>query len=79
LATAEADGATVTAVLPALTQTAALSSWPGVFGAANDPIRMVCSLEFVERSGWKLAETLTPITCLASSRWPVATGMGLLV
>jgi hypothetical protein len=43
---------------------------------------MACSLEFVgrfERTGWKVAETLTPIAYVAWSLWLAATGVALLV
>jgi hypothetical protein len=42
---------------------------------------MVCSLEFVgphEPRGWKVAETLTPVTYVVWSLWLAATGVALL-
>ena len=46
------------------------------------PLFLICSLEFVGRGedvGWRLAETLTPITYIAWSLWLIAVGVGLLV
>ena len=64
----------------ALTQTAA-PAWIGILGILIGPVLMLCSLEFVgahERTGWKLAERLTPITYIAWSLWLIATGIALL-
>jgi hypothetical protein len=66
----------------ALTQTAAVPAWLGVAGLVVGPVLMVCSLEFVGRhepTGWKVAETLTPVAYVAWSLWLVATGVALLV
>jgi Domain of unknown function (DUF4386) len=66
----------------ALTQTAAVPAWIGVAGLVVGPVLMACSLEFVGRhepTGWKVAETLTPVTYVAWSLWLVATGVALLV
>ena len=65
----------------ALTQTAAAPAWIGILGILIGPVLMLCSLEFVgahERTGWKLAEQLTPITYIAWSLWLIATGIALL-
>jgi uncharacterized protein DUF4386 len=65
----------------ALTQTTAVPSWLGIAGIVIGPTLMLCSLEFVgrsERTGWKLAGSLTPITYIAWSVWLVATGIALL-
>ena len=65
----------------ALTQTAAAPAWIGILGILIGPVLMLCSLEFVgahERTGWKLAERLTPITYIAWSLWLIATGIALL-
>lgn len=65
----------------ALTQTSATPSWVGVVGIVIGPLLMVCSLEFVgghERSGWRLAERLTPVTYIAWSLWLIATGVALI-
>jgi hypothetical protein len=42
---------------------------------------MLCSLEFVgrsERTGWKLAEKLTPMAYIGWSLWLVGTGIALV-
>ena len=65
----------------ALTQTAAAPAWIGILGILIGPVLMLCSLEFVgahERTGWKLAARLTPITYIAWSLWLIATGIALL-
>jgi hypothetical protein len=65
----------------ALTETSVVPSWLGVGGIIIGPLLMVCSLEFIGRhelTGWKLVETLTPITYIAWSLWLVATGVALL-
>jgi hypothetical protein len=60
------------------------SSLPAVLGVAGVVVGaalMLCSLEFVGRTGdrgWKLAETLTPIAYVVWSLWLVATGVALL-
>jgi hypothetical protein len=56
--------------------------WLGVRGVVVGPLFLLCSLEFVganERSGWKPAATLTPITYVAWSVWLLAVGVALLV
>jgi len=75
-------GAWTTLTGIALTQTTAAPSWLGVLGIVIGPVLMLCSLEFVgkhEPTGWKLAETLTPITYVAWSLWLIATGVAFLV
>jgi hypothetical protein len=65
----------------ALAQTSAVPSWLGVPGIVVGASLLVCSLEFVGRhepTGWKLAETLTPITYIAWSLWLVVTGIALI-
>jgi hypothetical protein len=65
----------------ALTQTVQVASWLGVAGVVIGAVLIVCSLEFVgafERSGWKLAGTLTPIAYIAWSAWLIAIGVALL-
>ena len=65
----------------ALTQTAAVPSWVGVPGIAIGAGLMLCSLEFVgrhEATGWKLAETLTPIAYVLWSLWLVVVGVALI-
>jgi hypothetical protein len=65
----------------ALTQTAAAPSWVGVGGIVIGPLLLICSLEFVgrfERTGWQVAEKLTPIAYIAWSLWLMATGVALL-
>jgi hypothetical protein len=74
-------GAWTTLAGAALTQTSAVPGWLGVGGLVIGPVLMVCSLEFVgghERTGWKLAERLTPPAYIAWSLWLIATGVALL-
>jgi hypothetical protein len=74
-------GAWTTLAGIALTETVAAPGWIGVLGIVIGPVLMLCSLEFVgghERDGWKLAETLTPITYVAWSLWLIATGVALI-
>ena len=55
------------------------SSVLGVIGIVIGPVLMICSLEFVVRSGgWTVAEKLTPPAYVAWSLWLVATGVVLL-
>lgn len=66
----------------ALTQTAVAPSWLGIPGIIVGVLLVTCSLEFVgrfERTGWRLAGALTPITYIAWSLWLIATGIALLV
>jgi hypothetical protein len=66
----------------AFTQTSAVPSWLGVPGIVTGASLLVCSLEFVgpnEPTGWKLAETLTPITYVVWSLWLVGAGVALIV
>ena len=52
----------------ALLDSTVVADWLGVIGVVLGPLFLLCSLEFVGRaedSGWKLAETLTPITYVA--------------
>jgi hypothetical protein len=65
----------------ALTQTSAVPGWVGVPGMVAGASLLVCSLEFVgphEPTGWKPAETLTPIAYIAWSLWLVVTGIALI-
>jgi Domain of unknown function (DUF4386) len=65
----------------ALTQTSAVPAWLGLPGIATGAGLLLCSLEFVgphERDGWKVAETLTPITYVVWSLWLVVTGVALI-
>jgi Domain of unknown function (DUF4386) len=58
-----------------------LPAWLGVAGIVVGVVLALCSLEFVgpfERSGWKLAARLTPVTYVVWSLWLVATGVVLL-
>jgi hypothetical protein len=74
-------GAWTVLVGVALTQTTLAPTWLGVPGIVVGAILMLCSLEFVgaaERTGWKPAATLTPITYIAWSLSLVATGIALL-
>jgi Domain of unknown function (DUF4386) len=51
----------------------------GIVGIVIGPALMVCSLEFVGRSGgWTVAEKLTPPAYVAWSLWLIATGVVLL-
>jgi hypothetical protein len=66
----------------AITRTTLAPNWLGVPGMVIGAVLMLCSLEFVgpaERSGWKLAATLTPITYIAWSLWLVALGITILI
>jgi hypothetical protein len=74
-------GAWTVLVGAALTQTDLAPTWLGIPGIVIGGVLMLCSLEFVgpaERTGWKLAATLTPLTYIAWSLWLVATGIALL-
>jgi Domain of unknown function (DUF4386) len=65
----------------AFTQTTQVPSWLGVVGIVVGAALMTCSLEFVgdfERTGWKLAERLTPIAYVLWSFWLIATGVALI-
>ena len=66
----------------AFTQAAVAPTWLGISGIVIGGLLTLCSLEFVgpaERTGWKLAATLTPITYIAWSLWLIASGIALLV
>ena len=66
----------------AVIQDAQLPAWLGIAGIVIGAVLAVCSLEFVgpfERTGWKLAAVLTPITYIVWSLWLVATGVALLL
>jgi Domain of unknown function (DUF4386) len=66
----------------AILQTTELHPAVGAVGILIGAILAVCSLEFVgpfERSGWKLAATLTPFTYIAWSLWLVVVGIALLL
>lgn len=75
-------GAWTVLVGAAITQTNLAPGWLVVPGMVIGAVLMLCSLEFVgpaERSGWKLAATLTPITYIAWSLWLVAIGVTILI
>jgi hypothetical protein len=64
------------------TQATTVPAWLGLPGIAIGALLTLCSLEFVgpaERSGWRLAATLTPIAYVAWSAWLVAGGVALLL
>ena len=66
----------------AILQTTELHPAVGVLGILIGAILAVCSLEFVgpfERTGWKLAATLTPFTYIAWSLWLAVVGVALLL
>lgn len=66
----------------AITQSTVLPGWIGIIGIVVGAVLALCSLEFVgpfERSGWKLAARLTPVTYIVWSLWLVATGILLLL
>jgi hypothetical protein len=66
----------------AILQTTELHPAVGAVGILIGAILAVCSLEFVgpfERTGWKLAATLTPFTYIAWSLWLVIVGIALLL
>ena len=53
----------------------------GVPGIVVGAALLLCSLEFVgrrEESGWKLAETLTPIAYVLWSVWLIVAGVALI-
>jgi hypothetical protein len=51
----------------------------GVLGIVIGAALMLCSLEFVgRRTGWSVAEKLTPLAYVAWSLWLIATGVVLL-
>ena len=65
----------------AFTQTTVVPSWLGIPGVVVGALLVLCSLEFVgpaERTGWRLAGTLTPITYIAWSLWLIVSGIALL-
>ncbi len=65
----------------ALTQTAEVPGWVGVLGIVIGPMLMLCSLEFVGRSGdhgWSVAEKLTPVAYTVWSLWLVIAGVALI-
>jgi hypothetical protein len=66
----------------AILQSTAVHPLVGVAGIVIGAVLAVCSLEFVgpfERTGWKLAATLTPFTYIAWSLWLVVVGVALLL
>jgi hypothetical protein len=66
----------------AIMQSPALHPLVGVAGIVVGAILVVCSLELVgpfERTGWKLAATLTPFTYIAWSLWLIVVGVALLL
>lgn len=65
----------------AIVDSTAVPEWLGAVGIGAGALLMVCSLEFVGRSGstgWRVAEKLTPIAYIAWSLWLFATGVALL-
>lgn len=75
-------GAWTILVGAAITQSTVAPTWLGALGIVVGAVLMVCSLEFVgptERSGWKVAATLTPVTYIAWSLWLVALGIAVLI
>jgi hypothetical protein len=65
----------------ALLDSTVATDWLGVIGLVPGPLFLPSSFEFVgrtEESGWKLAETLTPITYIGWSIWLIAVGIALL-
>jgi hypothetical protein len=65
----------------ALIDSTVAADWVGVIGLILGPLFLLCSLEFVGRSedsGWKPAETLTPITYIGWSIWLIAVGIAIL-
>lgn len=65
----------------AIMQSPELHPLAGVAGIVVGTILVVCSLEFVgpfERTGWRLAATLTPFTYVAWSLWLIVVGVALL-
>lgn len=65
----------------AIMQSPELHPLVGVAGILVGAVLVVCSLEFVgpfERTGWKLAATLTPFTYIAWSLWLIVVGVALL-
>jgi hypothetical protein len=66
----------------AVLQSDALPGWLGIAGIIVGGVLALCSLEFVgpfERTGWKLAGTVTPIAYIAWSAWLAALGVFLLL
>jgi uncharacterized protein DUF4386 len=86
VAVGEHLGYSLTGVWTLLTGVAAIQSttvpaWIGVIGILIGGALVVCALEFVgpfERSGWKVAASLTPLAYVAWSLWLIATGVALL-
>lgn len=66
----------------AITQSTVVVPWLGIVGIVVGAVLALCSLEFVgpfEKTGWKLAAALTPITYIVWSLWLLATGVALLL
>ena len=66
----------------AITQGTVIAPWLGIVGIVVGALLALCSLEFVgpfERSGWKVAATLTPIAYILWSLWLVGVGVALLL
>jgi Domain of unknown function (DUF4386) len=66
----------------ALVDSTVVADWLGAIGVILGPLFLLCSLEFVGRReghGWRLAETLTPITYIGWSIWLIALGVALLI
>src|SRR4051812_10715854 len=66
----------------ALTDSTAAADWLGGVAIVIGPLFLLCSLEFVgefEKSGWKLAASLTPVVYIAWSIWLFAVGIAFLV
>jgi hypothetical protein len=62
-------------------QSSAVPDWLGAVGIGAGAALMLCSLEFVGRTGdrgWTVAEKLTPIAYIVWSLWLAATGVALL-
>ena len=66
----------------AITQGTVVTPWLGIAGILIGALLVLCSLEFVgpfERTGWKVAATLTPIAYILWSLWLVGVGVALLL
>jgi hypothetical protein len=66
----------------ASTESSAQPTWLGIVGIVAGAALIVCSFEFVGRSGdhgWKVAETLTPIAYVIWSLWLIASGVAFLI
>ena len=73
-------GAWTLLVAAGLSGSAAVPAWLGLVGFPIGLALLVGALEFVgpnEKDGWRLAETLVPITYMAWSAWLIALGVAL--